>query len=876
MSTTPPPGRDPSHTTPPDPSDRTGTDDVGRARATWGDPTRTVSARVEALLAVMTTTEKVAQLGSTWHREHVGAAVGDGPAHDQSGAEAADHPDGREPGVAPMEEAFGPVQDWDHVRTVGIGHLTRTFGTSPTTATAGLARLAELQQDFLDHARLGIPAIAHEECLTGFTTLGATVQPTPLALAATFDPDLVGRVADRIGADLRAVDVHQALSPVLDVVVDPRWGRTEETFGADPLLVATMATAYVAGLEARGVVATLKHFAGHAASRAGRNHAPVAAAPRELADVHLVPFEWALRHGGARSVMNSYADVDGVPPAVDATLLTDLLRDDWGFTGTVVSDYGSIGFLVDMHRVARDLPDAAEQALAAGIDVELPESHGFHEVLVSRVERGEVPVALVDRAVRRVLAQKVELGLLDHDWTPRTSTDVDLDGPANRRVAREAARASVVVLANDGMLPLATPPARLAVLGPGADDPGMFLGCYSYPNHVLPRHPGLGLGIPVDSVVAAARARWPDHQVAHVRGCPVVDALDPTAPGAAPGPEDGTDDDPDELAAAVEAATAADLVVLVLGDQPGMFGRGTSGEGNDATDLRLPGRQADLADRVLATGTPVVLVVVSGRPYALRDLPDRAVATVQSFLPGAEGGTALVEVLAGDVDPTGRLPIEVPTEPGGQPASHRHPVLGEVGLGISSADVVPAFPFGHGLAWTSFAFDDLEASATTMATDGTVEVSCTVGNTGDHDGTAVAQLYLDDPVAEVARPVRELLGFARVPLSPGDRARVTFTVHADRLSYTGRAGARIVDAGRVTFRVGPSSGDLPLAVDVDVTGPTRRVGHDRVLDTPATVHPTPVIRVSASRPHVASMRTPDGGFGGRSDVGRPEGTEGAS
>ncbi len=789
-----------------------------RARATWQDPARPVEERVEALLDVMTTTEKVAQLGSTWHRD-----AGTSAPDDDGPADEPDHGD-----VAPMTTAFGDVQDWEVLRTVGIGHLTRPFGTRPTDPRPGVAALAARQQDLLVHSRLGIPAIAHEECLTGFTTLGATVHPTPLALAATFDPAHAHAIASRIGADLRAVDVHQALSPVLDVVGDPRWGRTEETFGAAPYLVATMATAYVRGLEGQGVVATLKHFAGHAASRAGRNHAPVSIGPRELADVHLPPFEMALRLGGARSVMNSYADLDGVPPAIDRWLLTDLLRDRWGFAGTVVSDYGAIGFLVDMHRVARDLGEAADLALAAGIDVELPESHGYDAALVDRVERGEVEPGLVDRSVRRVLRQKAELGLLDDDWTPRTDTDVDLDAPANRDLARTAARASLVLLANDGILPVTAPPARVAVVGPGADDPSAFLGCYSFPNHVLAQHPELGLGIPVDSVLAGLRAQWPDIAVDHVRGCQITDDLDAASDG-----------DPlaDERDRAVSAVAAADLGVLVVADQPGMFGRGTSGEGNDATDLRLPGRQADLADRVLATDTPVVVVVVSGRPYAMGAVADRAAAVVQAFLPGAEGGHAIAELLAGVVEPMGRLPIQVPRDPGGQPASHRHPVLGEAGLGISSADVVPAFPFGHGLSWTTFDLTEPAVSGDTMPTDGEVEVACTVTNTGDRPGSEVVQVYLDDPVAEVARPVRDLLGYARVALEPGGSARVTFTVHADRFAYTGRAGDRIVDPGEVRLHLGRSAGDLPLVATVMVTGVTRTVRPDRVLTTPATVVP---------------------------------------
>ncbi|BCJ48748.1 hypothetical protein Asp14428_02230 [Actinoplanes sp. NBRC 14428] len=364
----------------------------------WTDTALSPGERADALLAAMSLEEKVAQLGSVWKGFAV-EATGD---------------------VAPMQEVFAAgSRPFDDAVRYGLGQLTRVFGTRPVTVEEGRARVVELQRAVMSGSRFGIPAIVHEECLTGFTTLGATVYPTSLAWAATFDPALVERMSAAIGADMRAVGVQQGLSPVLDVVRDYRWGRVEETMGEDPYLVAMLGSAYVRGLEQQGIVATLKHFVGYSASRAARNHAPVAMGPRELREIMLVPFETAIRSGGARSVMNSYTDIDGVPVGADPALLTGVLRDEWGFEGTVVSDYWSVPFLESMHRVAASPAEAGALALAAGIDVELPDAIGFHDGLIELVRAGRVPEELVDRAARRVLRQKAELGLLDPDWTPR-------------------------------------------------------------------------------------------------------------------------------------------------------------------------------------------------------------------------------------------------------------------------------------------------------------------------------------------------------------------------------------------------------------------------------------------------------------------------
>jgi beta-glucosidase len=755
----------------------------------WTDPSLPVDDRVDALLAAMTRQEKVAQLGSAWP----------GFGSESTGD------------VAPMQDVFrAGARDFAEAVKHGIGHITRIFGTAPVSAEQGRARSVELQRQVIDGSRLGVPAIVHEECLTGFTTLNATVYPTALAWASTFDPELVERMAGAIGSDMRAVGVHQGLSPVLDVVRDYRWGRVEETMGEDPYLVGVLGTAYVRGLERTGVVATLKHFAGYSASRAARNHAPVSMGPRELRELILPPFEAAVRAGGARSVMNSYSEIDGVPVAADPALLTGVLRDEWGFAGTVVSDYWSVAFLRTMHRVAGDFPSAGALAVRAGIDVELPDALCYGEDLADRV-----PEDVIDRAVRRVLRQKAELGLLDPDWTPEAAVaagaGIDLDAPGNRAIARQMAEQSVTLLANDGVLPLTTP-RTIAVIGPCADDPQAFLGCYSYPNHVLGAHPELGTGLEMDSLLTALRAEFPDAEITYRAGCPILD------------------EDRSGIAPAYAAAQAADLVIAAVGDRAGLFGKGTSGEGCDVADLSLPGVQGDLVSALLDSGTPVVLVVVSGRPYALGGHTGAA-AVVQAFMPGEEGGAAIAGVLSGRINPSGRLPVQVPRLAGAQPSTYLQPPLGRYSQGVSNLDPTPLFPFGHGLSYTTYAYSDLSLSAAEVPSDGELTVSVRVRNTGGRDGAEVVQLYLHDVVAPVTRPVRQLAGFARVPLAAGASAVVEFTLHADRTSFIGPDLRRIVDPGEIEVHVGRSAADLPLRGSFRLIGERREPDARRVLFT---------------------------------------------
>jgi len=778
----------------------------------WRDPSRPAAERVADLLGRMTLAEKAAQLTSLWL--------------------------GRQPqdsNVAPMQGEFrAPEAPFAELIQDGLGQLTRVFGTRPVPPEDAARTLRELQAQIVTASRFGIPAVAHEECLTGFAAWTATIFPTPLAWGASFDPGLVGEMAAAIGVSMRAVGVHQGLSPVLDVTRDARWGRVEETIGEDPYLVGSVGTAYVRGLQSAGVQATLKHFAGYSASRAARNLAPVAVGRREFADVILVPFEMAIR-GGARSVMPSYTDIDGVPVSGDRELLTALLRDELGFDGLVVSDYYAIAFLQTQHAVAATPAQAAAMALEAGLDVELPSVVCYGSALVSAVQDGRVPVELVDRAATRVLRQKCDLGLLDEDW-PGLDADgaagpagevIDLDPPGHRALARRLAEESVVLLANGGpALPL-RPEASIAVVGPLADDPLAFFGCYSMPRHLSGRYPEAAEGPAAATVLASLRAELPATTISYAPGCAV---RDPDRSG---------------FAHAAAHAREADVVVAVLGDEAGLFGRGTSGEGCDVADLRLPGVQEDLLRVLLAAGTPVVLVLVTGRPYAIGPVAGQLAAAVQAFFPGEEGGGAIAGVLSGRVMPSGRLPVEMPGSAGAQPSSYLRPRLAARHPG-SSVDPTPLFAFGHGLSYTSFAYSDLVIAPADygggpgeIATDGTVVISCTVRNTGDRAGTEVVQLYLSDPVAQVVRPLRWLAGFARVPLDPGQARRVTFRLHADRTAFSGRTGTRVVEAGEIGVAVGGASDQLPLQGAFTLTGPDRIAGADRVLDTPVVVRLVP-------------------------------------
>ncbi len=773
----------------------------------WENVSLTHEERAELLMAAMTLEEKVGQLGSIW--DGFNAIPEDGTGSDADNV--------------PVIVEVSKMLSWEDTTKHGLGHFTRLYGTKPISAKDGIARVIEFQERLINETRLGIPATVHEECLTGFTSMGATSFPTPLGLAATFNEETIEAVSDVIGRDMRAVGVHHGLSPVLDLVRDYRWGRVEETMGEDPYLSAVAGSAYVRGLEKNGIVATLKHFAGHSSPRVARNHGPVSMGWREMYDFMLPPFEIAIREGKVGSVMNSYTDVDGIPCASSVQMLTTVLHDELGFDGVVVADYWAVSFLEHMHRVAGSKEDAAVLALKAGIDVELPARRCYGDDLVNAVKSGRLEEFYVDRSCRRVLIQKSRQGLLDADWTPQKDISanpesVDLDSAGNRLVALKAARESVILLENkDSFLPLTNKNMKVALVGPCGDDGAAFLGCYSFANHIMAQYEGLGLGIEVPTLKTALQDLMPAAEINFVEGVPVKDFNTSGIPTAR------------------KAVDNADVAIIVVGDRAGLFGRGTSGEGNDVADLKLPGAQAELLEECLQSNVPVVIVSVSGRPYALGDFAGRAKAIIQAFMPGEEGGTAIAEVITGVINPSGRLPVEIPSTKSGQPSTYLQPKYGTPGLGMSTVDSIPLYTFGHGLSFTSFEYSNMMISATTVPTQGSFEVEVTLKNTGQRDGIELAQLYFDDPVAEVARPVVQLLGFARVHLKAGESKKITFSVSTDRLAYTGIDYKKIVDAGTIHLSVGSSRSNFHFTKSIELIGKTYFVPFDRVMRTPVTI-----------------------------------------
>lgn len=727
-----------------------------------------VSPRVRALHAQMSLEEKLAQIVGYWL--------------DQNGV------------VAPMQGEMAAGQkapgDLAEVTRHGIGHYTRVYGTRPVDPAERAAWLWGEQRRLKQTTRLGIPALIHEECLTGLAAWQAATFPTPLAWGASFDPALVEQMAGVIGDSMKQLGIHQGLAPVLDVVRDPRWGRVDECIGEDPYLVGTIGTAYVRGLQHAGIHATLKHFIGYSASRSGRNHAPVHAGRREIADVFLPPFEMAILDGGAKSVMNSYTDIDGIPMAANAEYLTDILREQIGFTGVVVADYFAVAFLDVMHRVAADRGEAAALALEAGIDVELPTGDAYLAPLADRIRAGLFDEAYVDRAVLRALAQKEDLGLLDPDaYEDEPPADINLDSPHHRELARRLAEESIVLLSNDGVLPLnrrANGLSTIAVIGPNADRAEALQGCYSFANHVLADYPDLPLGFQIPTVLEALPAAFaadglPVPEFVYAQGCAV----------------EGEDES--GFADAVRAASSAELAIVVVGDQAGLFGRGTVGEGNDSESLELPGRQRQLLEAVIATGTPVLMVLLTGRPYAIGWAvdggPNAPAAVLQAFFPGEGGGLAVADIITGRVNPSGRLPISMPRSAGAQPYSYLHPLLGGPSE-VTATDSTPVFPFGFGLSYTTFEYANFEVDPV-VTSSGEFVAAVTVTNTGPVRGTEIVQLYGHDVSATIVRPVAQLVGYSRVELDAGQSLRLTFSVPVSRFAFSDRRMIKIVEPGDV-------------------------------------------------------------------------------
>jgi beta-glucosidase len=766
-------------------------------RAPYLDAGLTIEARVEDLLARMTIEEKAAQLGSIWSFE----VVRDG-ALDPDRATA--------------------------LLAAGIGQVTRVAGGSNLDATGVVAAGNEVQDFLVEETRLRIPTIFHEETLHGLLARDAPSFQQSIGAAASWDADLVEQMATTLRRRMLATGARQALGPVLDVTRDPRWGRIEETYGEDPYLAAELGCAYVRGLQgsdlAAGVLATGKHMVGHGLAEGGLNQAPVHVGMRELHDEQLLPFEAAVRTAGLASMMPAYCDVDGVPCHASRELLTTILRDQWGFDGIVVSDYTAIQMLSTQHRLTADLGDAAGLALRAGVDSELPKTAAYGQPLVDALADGRLEEALVDAAVRRLLRMKFRLGLFERPYVtvPDSAAMEDL-AVDEARIARLLAHRSMVLVENDGILPLATDQQRIAVIGPIADSARDLLGDYSHLLHIetlaeMRRQKDNVFGFPLDdevkvvdelsgrpTILDAIQSRFASSEVTYARGT---------------GLREGSDT---EIEEAIRLAAQADVAILVLGERSGLTEDSTTGEFRDRLDLGFMGRQQELLERVVATGTPVVLLVVSGRPLALSWAAAHCAAILLAWVPGDAGPEAIVDIVVGASNPGGKLPISIPRSVGQVPVSYRHhPTGGRSNPKGPYVDglTTPLWPFGFGRSYTTFEVSNLRLDRTEVPTEGgEVIVTVDVANTGTRGGDEVVQLYVRDAEASVARPVLELRGFRRVSLEPGEARTVSFNVSVEQLSYTGADYRRVIEPGAVTVFAGSSSADLPLTATLTIVGP---------------------------------------------------------
>jgi beta-glucosidase len=781
--------------------------------ARYRDATLPIDARVADLLARMTLEEKLAQLGSVWSFELFKSETELDPTF--------------------VRERLGH----------GMGHVSRVAGGTNLDPIEAAVIGNEIQRFLVEETRLGIPAILHEETLHGLLARGAPVYQQSIGAAAAFDPELVESIAAAIRRRMRSIGATVALAPVLDICRDPRWGRVEETYGEDPYLAAVLGSAYVRGLQgpdlADGVAATAKHFVGHGLAEGGFNQAPAHVGPRELREEQLLPFEAAVRDAGIASVMPAYCDVDGVPCHASRELLTTILREDWGFDGVVASDYTAVQMLVSEHRLTPDAGTAAALALRAGMDSELPTTASYGAPLREAVEDGRVDMADVDLAVERLLRLKFRLGLFDRPYVePLTPSALASLDEAERTLALDLARRSIVLAENDGTLPLAASAGRIAVIGPNADSPRDLLGDYAHLLHIETlremRHRANPFGFstrevinPVDelsempTILDAIRDRFGADRVGYARGV---------------GLRDGDDEG---IAEAVASAREADVAIVVLGERSGLTDDATAGESRDRRELGLLGRQQELLEAVVATGTPTVLVVVSGRPPAIEWAASNCAAVVLAWVPGEAGPAAIAEILAGDVDPGGRLPVTVLRHVGQVPLTYRHhPTGGKSNWKIDYVDGAssPLWPFGHGRSYTSFSIDHLAVDKSLLDTAGDIlTVRVDVTNTGTRPGDEVVQLYVRDEEASVARPIRELRGFQRVHLEAGECRTVAFRLSTEQLAYYDIDMRRVVEPGTVRLFVGRSSADLPLVGEVALVGPVVELVDRRVYATESAV-----------------------------------------
>ena len=691
--------------------------------------------------------------------------------------------------------------------------LAKLFREDAQVSAHDAAVIRNNAQHYLaEKTRLGIPAIFQGEALHGFMAYGSTSFPQALGLASTWDPELVQQAFHAAGDEMASAGVSQAFSPVLDLSRDPRWGRTEETYGEDPYLVARMAVAAVNGLQGttwnidrHHVMATMKHFAAHGQPESGTNTAPANISERELRETFLVPFEAAVKEGHVGSAMASYNEIDGIPSHINPWLLDRVLRQEWGFRGYVVSDGNGLQMLVETHHVAADFAEAARKALAAGVDFDLSDG-SVYATLVDQVRDGRVPEAELDQAVKRVLEAKFRLGLFDNPYVDPDYAQKITNSPEHQQLALKVAQKSIVLLKNDNnLLPLDLQKLKtIAVIGPNAAD--VHLGGYS-------RDPGPGNQI---SILDGIRKRVPASvKVLYAEGCKITTGKQ----GWAAWYENKVEQpDPKADAASIQTAVTttrkADVAIVVVGENESTNREAWSEQHlGDRDSLDLLGSQEALVRAVVETGKPVVVFLINGRPLSINYEREHVPAILEGWYLGEMGGTAAANVLFGDVNPGGKLPISFPKSVGQLPDYYDHKPSRNRSYLFDGRE--PIYPFGFGLSYTQFKFENVRVEPKTIRTGGNAKVSVDVTNIGSRAGDEVAQLYIHQRVASRTRPVKQLRGFKRISLEPGQKTTVEFTLTPDDLSLIDFNMNKVVEPGVFDVMVGSSSADtssVPLEV----------------------------------------------------------------
>lgn len=728
----------------------------------------------------------------------------------------------------------------------GLGEISVMPGDDRSDT---LAAKAEKEQEIITgHCK--IPAIRHNEAVTGLMTADGTVFPAAIGLGATWDPDVVEEMADIIRKQMVSVGIRQALSPVMDVARDPRWGRVGETYGEDPTLCAAMSVAFTKGIQTEdlenGVMATGKHFLGYGMSEGGLNMAVNAIPERELREVYAKPFQAAITEAGLASIMNSYGVIDGEMVIGSRRILNRLLREEMGFDGAVVSDYMSINKMTDL-KISESPEKAGLQALKAGLDSELPMPYGYQEEMLKLVSGDQEAKQAFDRAVQKIMEAKVKLGLFEEPGGKEELLEKAYDQTEIRPAVMRTARESIVLVKNDGILPLDKKTQKIAVIGPHADSLRLLFGYYTYPA-VLDRNISGSLSDMAGMQDIPKEEKENPYQMPYLEGCTVrgtspyieervreimgdrtitiVEAIREKCPDAEVVFEKGCEvagTDRSGFAAAEKAAGDADLVLLVGGGKSGWGSNCTTGEGIDTDRIGLPGVQEELAEKIYALNTQAVYVHLDAKPLSSEFISEHYPAIIECWFPGEAGGRALADVLFGDYNPAGRLPMTVPRNAGQIPvySSQKNGSGYQGGMGMVLCKYVegtkePLHYFGEGCSYTTFAYSDLQVQKDVEAA-GSVELSCVVRNTGERDGEEVVQVYVTDEMASMMRPVQELAGFCRVGLKAGESKKICFSMRADQFAFLDQNMDWIVEAGTMTVKIGGSSRDIRLTGTFEIT-----------------------------------------------------------